>query len=85
VLYSSAVSRLRRPFLSDRFFFVTMRLLKRGKELREADFHFLRSKNPNLTAAAYWASSKGRAADLKGGGLRYPATGLATRGTACLA
>jgi REP element-mobilizing transposase RayT len=41
VLYSSAVSRLRRPFLSDRFFFVTVRLLKRRSELRDSDFHFL--------------------------------------------
>ncbi len=30
VPYSSAVSRLRRPFLSDRFFFVTVRLLDRA-------------------------------------------------------
>jgi hypothetical protein len=29
LLYSSAVSRLRRPFLSDRFWIVTVRLLKR--------------------------------------------------------
>jgi hypothetical protein len=35
------VSRLRRPFLSDRFFFVTVRLLKRRSELLDADFHFL--------------------------------------------
>jgi REP element-mobilizing transposase RayT len=35
------VSRLRRPFLSDRFFFVTVRLLKRRSELRDADFLFL--------------------------------------------
>jgi hypothetical protein len=41
VLYSSAVSRLRRLFLSGRFFFVTVRLLKRRSELRDADFHFL--------------------------------------------
>ena len=52
-------------------------------------FLTLRSKNPNLTAPAHWASSKGRAADLKcrlqqedfkkeigikGGGPRYPAS-----------
>jgi REP element-mobilizing transposase RayT len=35
------VSRLRRPFLSDRFFFVTVGLLKRRSELQDADFHFL--------------------------------------------
>jgi REP element-mobilizing transposase RayT len=41
VLYSGAVSRLRRPFLSDRFFSVTVRLLKRRSALRDADFRFL--------------------------------------------
>jgi putative transposase len=41
VLYSSGVSRLRRPFLSDRFFFVTVRLLKRRRELDDADFERL--------------------------------------------
>jgi len=30
-----------RPFLSDRFFFVTVRVLKRRSELRDADSHFL--------------------------------------------
>jgi len=35
------VSRLRRPFLSDRFFFVTVRVLKRRSELGDADFHLL--------------------------------------------
>jgi hypothetical protein len=29
VLYSVAVSKLRRPFLSDRYFFIVVRLLKR--------------------------------------------------------
>lgn len=41
VSYSSAVSRLRRPFLSDRFFFVTVRRLKERAPLVEADFHLL--------------------------------------------
>jgi len=41
VLYFSGVSRLRRPFLSDRFFFVTVRLLKRRRELDDADFERL--------------------------------------------
>ena len=41
VRYYSAVSRLRRPFLSDRFFFVTVRLLKLRSELRDADFRCL--------------------------------------------
>jgi len=42
VLYAGGVSRLRRPFLSDRFFFVTVRLLKGRSELSEADFRCLR-------------------------------------------
>ncbi len=41
VLYSSAMSRLRRPFLSDRYFFVTVRLLKQRTRLHEADFHLM--------------------------------------------
>jgi len=41
MVYSSAASRLRRTFLSDRFFFVTVRLLKRRSEFRDADFRFL--------------------------------------------
>jgi len=35
------VSRLRRPFLFDRFFFVTVRLLKRRGEFDDADFQRL--------------------------------------------
>lgn len=31
--YSSAVSRLRRPFLADRYFFITVRLLKAAPRL----------------------------------------------------
>jgi hypothetical protein len=38
VLYSSAMSRLRRPFLSDRYFFVTVRLLKGRGRLLDTDF-----------------------------------------------
>ncbi len=41
VLYSGAMSRLRRPFLSDRYFFVTVRLLKQRTRLHEADFHLM--------------------------------------------
>ena len=41
MLYSSGVSRLRRPFLSDRFFFVTVRLIKRRCEFDDADFERL--------------------------------------------
>jgi len=36
--YSSAVSKLRRPFLADRFFFITMRLLRRRTKLSEPDY-----------------------------------------------
>jgi putative transposase len=37
-MYSSGVSRLRRPYLSDRFFFITVRLLERRRKLDDADF-----------------------------------------------
>ena len=35
------MSKLRRPFLSDRYFFITVRLLPRRTELIEADFQLL--------------------------------------------
>ncbi len=35
------MSRLRRPFLSDRYFFLTVRLLKERAKLTEADFQLL--------------------------------------------
>jgi putative transposase len=35
------VSKLRRPFLSDRYFFITVRLLKRRAKLTESDFILL--------------------------------------------
>jgi hypothetical protein len=35
------VSKLRRPFLSDRYFFITVRLLPRRTKLMEADFRLL--------------------------------------------
>lgn len=41
VSYSSAVSKLRRPFLSDRYFFITVRLLPRRTKLMEPDFRLL--------------------------------------------
>jgi putative transposase len=40
-MYSDGMSRLRRPFLSDRFFFVTVRLLERRRKLDDADFERL--------------------------------------------
>ena len=39
--YSSAMSKLRRPFLSDRYFFVTVRLLPRRTKLADDDFTLL--------------------------------------------
>jgi len=41
VSYSSAVSCLGRPFLSDRYFFITVRLLRRRAKLTEPDFTLL--------------------------------------------
>jgi hypothetical protein len=41
VSYPDAVSRLRRPFLSDRYFFITVRLLKERAKLADADFGLL--------------------------------------------
>lgn len=43
VSYSSAVSRLRRPFLSGRYFFITVCLRKERAKLAEADFRLLTS------------------------------------------
>jgi len=40
-MYCRGVSRLRRPYLSDRFFFLTVRLLKRRRQLEDADFERL--------------------------------------------
>ena len=39
--YSIAVSRLRRPFLSDRYFFIAARLLRRREKFTEPDFALL--------------------------------------------
>jgi putative transposase len=41
VLYSIAVSKLRRPFLSDRYFFIVVRLLRRREKFTEPDFALL--------------------------------------------
>jgi putative transposase len=41
VSYSSAVSKLRRPFLSIRYFFITVRPLRRRGKLADADFRLL--------------------------------------------
>ena len=41
MLYVGGVLRFRRPFLSDRFFFVTVRLLESRSELSDSDFRCL--------------------------------------------
>jgi len=41
VPYSIAVSKLRRPFLSDQYFFIAVRLLGRRKKFTEPDFALL--------------------------------------------
>jgi hypothetical protein len=41
VLYFSAASRPRRPFLSDRYFFMTVRLAKERAKLDDEDFGLL--------------------------------------------
>jgi len=41
VPYSIAVSKLRRPFLSDRYFFIVVRPLRRREQFTEPDFALL--------------------------------------------
>jgi hypothetical protein len=41
VPYSIAVSKLRPPFLSDRYFFIVVRLLRRREKFTEPDFALL--------------------------------------------
>ena len=41
VVYSIAVSKLRRPFLSDRYFFIAVRLFRRRGQLTDPDFALL--------------------------------------------
>ena len=41
VPYLIAVSNLRRPFLSDRYFFIAVRLLRRREKFTEPDFTLL--------------------------------------------
>jgi hypothetical protein len=75
VPYSIAVSKLRpvpsgtglrRPFLSDRYLFIVVRLLRRREKFTEPDFA-LRSARTNLIAP-----SRGRKdADRESGGPRY--------------
>jgi hypothetical protein len=43
VPYSSAVSKLRCPFLSDRYFFIAVRLLRRREKFTQPDFALLGS------------------------------------------
>lgn len=48
--YSTAVSKLRRPFLSDRYFFITVRLLQRRTRLTDekARFAGVRARRSDL-------------------------------------
>ena len=56
--YCIAVSKLRRPFLSDRYFFITVRLLRRRVKMTDGDFAVLaqafsraRARHPLLLTA----------------------------------
>jgi len=40
-MYSTAMSRLRRPFLPDRYFFISVRLRRRREKMADADFVLL--------------------------------------------
>jgi putative transposase len=58
------VSRLRRPYLSDRFFFITVRLIERRRKLEDADFERLalsirrvRAKHPFFLTAWVFLSN----------------------------
>ena len=58
-MYSSAMSRLRRPFLSDRYFFITVRLLTGRGRLRDTDFRLLalalnRTRRPHPFYLTAW-------------------------------
>ena len=64
VVYRCGVSRLRRPYLSDRFFFITVRLLERRRKLDDADFERLalainraRAKHPFFLTAWVFLSN----------------------------
>jgi hypothetical protein len=56
VPYFIAVSKLRRPFLSDRYFFIVARLLRRREKFTEPDFALLarvtcEKERPTVTTA----------------------------------
>jgi len=77
VMYSSGVSRLRRPYLSDRFFFITVRLLERRRKLDDADFERLalairrvRTEHPFFLTAWVFLPNRWHAIC----GLQYPLT-----------
>ncbi|MCL5005609.1 MAG: hypothetical protein M1404_03675 [Acidobacteria bacterium] len=63
------MSRLRRPFLSDRYFFITGRLLRRHVKLAAGIPAVLMSAV--LGAATSTLTPNGKPADRKVGGLRY--------------
>jgi hypothetical protein len=68
VPYSIAVSKLRGPFLFDRYFFIVVRLLKRREKFGRPLETALRPACTNLIAP----SRAGKDADHKSGGPRYP-------------
>ena len=56
--YSIAVSKLRRPFLSDRYFFITVRLRRRREKFTEPDFVLLaRAFNRGRTLHAFYLTA----------------------------
>jgi len=64
------VSRLRRPFLFDRFFFVMVRLLKPRREFDDADFQHLalairRARSSSVLLDRLGISSRPLACDLR--------------------
>jgi hypothetical protein len=64
------MSRLRRPFLSDRYFFITVRLLKGRGRLRDADFRQLalalnRTRRQHPFYLTAWAFLPGAGADAR--------------------
>jgi len=68
VPYSIAVSKLRRPFLSDRYFFIVLRLLRRREKLTEPDFAPLaRAFKPG---EGWFGQPPGRLAVVKSQGIR---------------
>jgi hypothetical protein len=66
VPYAIAESKLRRPFLFDRYFFIVVRLLRRREKFTEHDFA-LRSARTDLIAPSRGRKDAGH----KSGGPRF--------------